>query len=119
MEQALWFWVAGRLIETPWHIVGDERLGMKPNTNPRSPYYKKTPVTPMMDFQIDNIAINHELKRLLKELRNTLKKKLLAMKKEDWFEIHVTLFILLNHVELTTAHDVEFAEWHRHRCPVR
>jgi len=115
VQKALQFWVAGRFIEKPWAIVGDETLGMECDTNPRSPYHDFIPVTPIMDFTIDNITINRLLKEALNLIRKRLKEKTLPRKKEDWFEIYLTVFILLNHVDLTMAHDIEFAR--RHNFP--
>lgn len=105
-------WVAGRFIEKPWDIVGAETLGMVPDDVPGSPYLGKVPVTPIMDFTIDNITIHRLLKKALALIRKRLKDKTLPRKKEDWFEIYLTIFILLNHVELTMAHDMAFARRH-------
>jgi hypothetical protein len=66
-----------------------------------------------MDFQFDNLVIYSILQPLLKEILNTLRAKTLANRKEDWFELQLTHFILLNTVELTMAHDIEFARRYR------
>jgi len=106
------FWVAGRLIEDPWSIRGDETLGMKLDRSPASPFSERIPVTPIMDFQIDNIVIYDYLRHMLDDIRKAMKAKIMPIKKEDWFEIHLATFILLNHVDLTMKHDVEFASIH-------
>lgn len=74
-----------------------------------SPYYGKTPVTPVMDFQIDNITIHQLLIPLRKKLLQELQKKVLNNKPEDFLEIYLTIFILLHNMELTIAHDRWFA----------
>jgi hypothetical protein len=107
------FWVAGRLIEDPWSICGDETLGMKVDPLPASPFSKRIPVTPIMDFQIDNIVIYDYLRPMLEDIRKAMKARIMPMKKEDWFDIHLATFILLNHVDWTMKHDVEFASAHR------
>lgn len=112
VKLALRFWVASRFIETPWHILGQETLGMLPDTRYGSPYHGRVPVTPMMDTQIDNIVVYHLLEPQWKKLRKIVRTKLLEHKKQDWFELQLTLFILLNHVELTTAHDMDFSSRH-------
>src|SRR5271156_4753818 len=106
------FWVAGRLIEDPWSIRGDETLGMKLDRLPASPFSQRIPVTPIMDFQIDNIVIYDHLRHMLDDIRKAMKARIMPMKKEDWFDIHLATFILLNHVDLTMKHDVEFASVH-------
>ena len=112
VKMALTFWVAGRLIEEPWCIRGEETLGMTPDALPSSPYYSKIPVTPIMDFQIDNVVIHDHLKRLLQNIRHSMREKIMPIKKEDWFDIHLTTFILLHHVDLTMRHDMDFAKQH-------
>jgi hypothetical protein len=106
------FWVAGRLIEDPWSIRGDETLGMKLDPLPASPFSTRIPVTPIMDFQIDNIVIYDYLRHMLDDIRKAMKARIMPIKKEDWFDIHLATFILLNHVDLTMKHDVEFASIH-------
>jgi len=109
LEPALKLWVASRFIETPWHIAGSETLGMAKDTRVNSPYHKTIPQTPIMDFQFDNLVIYSILQPLLKEVLNTLRTKTLANRMEDWFELQLTHYILLNTIELTMAHDVDFA----------
>ena len=103
------FWVAGRLIEDPWSIQGKETLGMKADPCAASPYSRRIPVTPIMDFQIDNIVIYDYLMIMLDRIRKAMKERIMPMKKEDWFDIHLAIFVLLHHVDLTLKHDVDFA----------
>jgi hypothetical protein len=112
---ALKLWVASRFIETPWHIAGSETLGMSRDTHIKSPYHQRVPQSPIMDFQLDNLVIHSVLQPLLKEILTTLRTKSLAGRLEDWFERQLTYFILLNTIELTMAHDVEFARRYRVR----
>jgi hypothetical protein len=106
---AIRFWVAGRLIEDPWSIQGHETLGMKVDPREASPFSKRIPVTPIMDFQIDNIVIYDYLTNMLDRIRKAMKQRTMPMKKEDWFDIHLATFTLLHHVDLTMKHDVDFA----------
>ncbi|KAH0558757.1 hypothetical protein GP486_004600 [Trichoglossum hirsutum] len=112
LEPALKLWAASRFIEKPWHIAGSETLGMSKDSQVNSPYHDRIPQTPIMDFQLDNLVIHSILQPLLKEILNTLRSKTLSNRKEDWFELQLTQFILLNTIELTMAHDIEFARLH-------
>ncbi|ERF72650.1 hypothetical protein EPUS_05704 [Endocarpon pusillum Z07020] len=112
LEMTIKFWVAGRLIEKPWSIQGQESLGMRLDTCPASPYSRRIPVTPIMDFQIDNIVIYDYLEVVLGRIRKAMKQRIMPTKKEDWFDIHLATFILLHHVDLTMKHDVDFAQDH-------
>ena len=38
-------------------------------------------------------------------------------KKEDWFDLYLTTFIILHHVDLTMKHDIDFAT--KHNLPQR
>lgn len=83
---------------------------MAPCMDPGSPYYGKVPVTPVMDFQIDNITIHKILLPLRKEVLQELQKKVLENKRKDFLEIFLTMYILLHNIELTIAHDRWFAQ---------
>lgn len=109
VEKALHFWVAARFIETWWHLTGTETLGMAPDPNPASPYHDHPPDTPIMDFQIDNVVINSQLKPLWVDIRRLLLPKMLSKDRKDWFEVQLAQFILLNHVDWTMSHDIDFA----------
>lgn len=43
-----------------------------------------------------------------------LQEKISKKKRGDWFEIFATIFIMLNSVEIATAHDHEFATFFGH-----
>ena len=43
-----------------------------------------------------------------------LQEKISKKKRGDWFEIFATIFIMLNGVEIATAHDREFATFFGH-----
>jgi hypothetical protein len=89
---------------------------MQPDGDPNSPYYGKVPVTPVMDFQIDNITICKILLPLRKQILQELQKKVLENRRKDFLEIFLTMYILLHNIELTIAHDRWFAQ--RWNCEV-
>jgi hypothetical protein len=117
VELTMHFWVAGRLIEDAWSIRGGETLGMALDVLPESPFSQRIPVTPMMDFQIDNIVIYDYLMGTLHHIRKAMKEKIMPRKKEDWFDLYLTTFIILHHVDLTMKHDIDFAT--KHNLPQR
>ncbi|KAG9239332.1 hypothetical protein BJ875DRAFT_479458 [Amylocarpus encephaloides] len=109
--RALKLWVGCRFIEEPWSIVGVETLGMARDENPNSPYYDRIPVPPIVDLQIDLIAINDILQPEMKKILNQVKKMLESKHSwNNWFEIYLSHFILLHNVELTMAHDAWFVK---------
>lgn len=66
-------------------------------------------MTPVMDFQIDNITIHHLLINLRTTILRELQEKVLKTRTKDSLEIFLTMFILLYNIELTIAHDRWFA----------
>ena len=89
-------------------------MGVKPVEDPESPWAGKIPISPVMDTQIDRIVIKSILNPLRKQVLKDLDLKLTRCKREDWFEIFLVIFILLNNVEIATAHDHEFATFYGH-----
>lgn len=89
---------------------------MDSSNDPSSPYYGKVPVTPVMDFQIDNITIHKILLPLRKQILQDLQRKVLDNRRKDFLEIFLTIYTLLHNIELTIAHDRRFAQ--RYEIPV-
>lgn len=119
MLDTLRLFVAARFIEDQWRVCGGhENLDMRDETDEESPYFGKTPVTPIIDFQIDSIVINTILKPLKSKILQTLQEKILKTKPDmDWLEIKITTFILLTNLEWCVRHDNEFAR--RYALPTR
>ncbi|MCJ1327893.1 hypothetical protein MMC10_004568 [Thelotrema lepadinum] len=111
---ALMFWSATRMIERFWLICGADMLGMAPmerNIGPcrHNHHIDAIPVTPIMDTQLDEIAIRDVLIPLKTRLLRILKAKVLAKKKEYWYEICLATFIILHNSERVLDHVVDFA----------
>ncbi|KAF8852530.1 hypothetical protein BDZ45DRAFT_109361 [Acephala macrosclerotiorum] len=110
---ALMFWSATRMIERFWLICGDDTLGMSPMEQNLglcrlSPFYDAIPVTPVMDTQLDELAIKDVLIPLNINLLRLLKAKVLAKKKEHWYEIYLASFIILHNSERVNEHILDF-----------
>ncbi|KAJ5611890.1 hypothetical protein N7528_008995 [Penicillium herquei] len=111
---ALIFWSATRMIERFWLICGDDRLGMPPmkhNIGPCrwNPLVEAIPVTPVMDTQLDELAIGHVLIPLKNNLLRLLKAKIYAKKRENWYEIYLACFIVLHNSERVLSHIMDFS----------
>ena len=87
---------------------------MKPIDTPGSPFVDTIPITPLMDTQLDQIVITSILKQLRTQVLRQLEAKISRFEREDWFEIFLVLFILLNSIEIATTHDHEFAAMYGH-----
>lgn len=119
VDRALKLWVACRFIETPWSITSAETLGMSKDPSLDCPYHDRIPVPPIVDLQIDLIVINEilqpELKKILKMMKTMLES---SDPWNNWFEIYLAYFILLQNVELTMAHDAWFVKRHNLKVSV-
>lgn len=106
--------MAARLIEAPWTIFGEEPSDMPPIQDTGSPWHGMSPVTPVMDTQLDQIVIQSILLPLRTEVLQLLQAKFEPFQKKNLFEIFATVFILLNTIEIATKHDHEFANFFGH-----
>jgi len=112
ISEALNLWVATRITERSWRICGCETLGLEPVSESENPWRGCIPVTPIMDTQLDDIAINGLLLPSSTRLLQLLEQKMEKRKKEDWFEIFVTIFIVMSNVEFILADVVDYTERH-------
>ncbi|KAK4199998.1 hypothetical protein QBC40DRAFT_280934 [Triangularia verruculosa] len=107
-------WAVSRMIEIPWEICGEweDTLGMSPVTEPENPHNGKIPIPPIMDTLLDQIVI----KNILKPLRERVIQKFEALisppQPEVWFEVYLTAFVILNHIERLAKHSASHARLH-------
>jgi len=112
VKQALRLWSAGRIIERPWRMCGSDTLGCEPVDPvkyPGCPYTEIIPVPPIMAAHLDQVVIQGVLVPVRNELLEQLQESVENPKPESWFEIYLTIFILLSTVETTSAHSAKFA----------
>ncbi len=94
-------------------MVGDETLGMAAVDDPSSPYFGIKPIPMALDYQIDWVLIRNLRRRRDKVLRE-LKVKVMRRKREEWLEVFLAVFIVLNSIEQFTQHDQRY---HRRNNP--
>ncbi|KAL2020429.1 hypothetical protein VTK56DRAFT_8395 [Thermocarpiscus australiensis] len=112
VADTLSLWAISRIIEIPWEMFGTDTLDVMPVSDPGSPHYGKIPVPPIMDTQLDQIVIQLVLKPLRARVIQKLEQLITPAKPEMWFEIYLSAFILLNHIERLAKHSVVHAETH-------
>lgn len=108
------FWSATRMIERFWFICGTDLLGVSPMEHDigpcrRHPSVAAITVTPVMDTQLDELAIGGLLVPLAAKLLRQLKERTLAKKKEYWYEIYLATFVVLHNSEQILDHVVDYA----------
>ncbi|KAI1106393.1 hypothetical protein F4804DRAFT_340550 [Jackrogersella minutella] len=121
VSNCLMFWVATRCIEKPWRICSDNLPDFEPPYDPldpedrdgvRCPFNGIIPVTPIMDTQIDDIAIKYILGPLERKILDELDSKIHEMKRENWFEIYLATFIIMNNFEFVFSDVVDYTSRH-------
>ncbi len=86
---------------------------MIPVDNPNNIFFRKVPVTPIMDTQLDRVVIQTILVPLKHKVLKLLQKTL-ARGHTSWFDIFAAVFILLNSIEIGMAHNHKFATFYSH-----
>ena len=112
IRNALQFWAATRLIERPWVICNDNPLDLKPCDQPDNPWPDQIPVTPVMDTQLDELAIAGVLKPLRSKILCELSRMVYSGDRKYWTEIYFTTIILLCNFENMIADLLDYAERH-------
>ncbi|KAE8451782.1 hypothetical protein EG329_002622 [Mollisiaceae sp. DMI_Dod_QoI] len=98
LNSALDLWSCTRMNAYDRSLVSEETLGQEKVTDPASPFFNVVPIPPKLDYQCDMVGIkwqNDLAEFLIKELW----KKLLKRNRDDWFEVFLVVFVLLNNVE--------------------
>ncbi|KAI2602324.1 hypothetical protein GGR54DRAFT_634076 [Hypoxylon sp. NC1633] len=108
----LTFWVATRFIEKPWRICSDGLPGFEAPYELHCPFNGIIPVTPIMDTQIDDMAIKFLLNPLGKRILKDLNEKIHEKKRENWFEIYLATFIIMNNFEFVFSDVVDYTKRH-------
>ncbi|KAJ4300110.1 hypothetical protein N0V88_002779 [Collariella sp. IMI 366227] len=105
-------WAISRMIEIPWEICGPENLGISSINDTASPHHGKIPIPPIMDTQLDQIVIQNILTPLRAKMVEKFENLINPVKPEVWFDIYLSVFILLNHIERLAKHSVGHAKLH-------
>ncbi|OCK79235.1 hypothetical protein K432DRAFT_383260 [Lepidopterella palustris CBS 459.81] len=104
VRKAIDLFAANRIIENDWRICGEESLGVGVIEEEDNPWFGKMPVTPIMDTQLDQIVIQGFLKPLKDQMLKELQEKIYENRRENWFEIFLTISILLTNAEWLLKH---------------
>ncbi|XXG96396.1 hypothetical protein Hte_002678 [Hypoxylon texense] len=112
VSDCLTFWVATRFIEKPWRICCGALPGFEPPYEPECPYNGIIPVTPIMDTQIDDLAIRTFLDPLGKRILRELSRKIHEKKRENWFDIYLATFIIMNNFEFVFTDVLDYTSRH-------
>ena len=111
VRDALKIWIICRCISEGIGIIGDETYGIMEVQDPDSPYYRTVPISPILDHQIDTLGIK-QMKELKDRLLKKLKAKIQQRRHTQWYEIFLTIFILLNNLETVWREQYNYMKRH-------
>ncbi len=98
-------------------MTGADTLGISEITDPTSPHNGKVPIPPIMDTQLDQVVIQNILTPLRKRVVEKFEKLITPVKREAWWEVYLSAFVILNHIERLARHSAIHAR--THTLPVR
>jgi hypothetical protein len=107
VSKALDLCAASRIIERDWRICGGPAdLGIPlVSDDETNPFFNCMPITPMMDAQLDQIVIHSFLLPTRDALLASLQAKMTSpARSSSFFEIFLTVLVLLSHAEWLLAH---------------
>ncbi|KAK4151390.1 hypothetical protein C8A00DRAFT_17199 [Chaetomidium leptoderma] len=101
---AIMLWSTTKMVWKRWLVCGTDTLGMRTMEHDmpiylRNPFMDSALVTPVMQVQLETMLVRDVLVPLKDKLLRLLKEKILAKKKEDWYEIYLVSFIILHNTE--------------------
>ncbi|OAP64476.1 hypothetical protein AYL99_00448 [Fonsecaea erecta] len=98
VHDAITLCIMTRLLSKSFNLHGKESLGIATVDDPMSPYFGRKPIPPFLDAQIDQMWMQL-LSKVKKRLLSELKRKIMGRKKEDWYQIFLSLIILIANLE--------------------
>ncbi|KAK4165574.1 hypothetical protein QBC43DRAFT_208230 [Cladorrhinum sp. PSN259] len=105
-------WTVCRLSSNPSRICSEEKLDCTPVDDPCSPHYKAVPMPLIMTAQFECINYTTFLRPWSKAVLKQLNDLVLAKKREYWFTIYLSMFVLLHSCAMMTRRDEESArQW--------
>jgi len=95
---ALDLWAGSRMCAFDRSLAGEETLGQRKIGDHSSPLFDQVPIPPMLDIQCDTAIINW-MRKLANTLMKNLWKRVERKNHDDWFEMFLAIFIMVNNVE--------------------
>lgn len=92
------------------HICGSEKLGGETVDDRNSPYYLRVPMPKIMIAQMECIIYTKILRPMSKKVLTDLHSLVMQNKREYWFTIYLTTFILMHSCSMLTKRDEETAQ---------
>lgn len=112
LSNALQVAVLSRLASKTFSIRGEKDLGIPSDEHPLSPYLGRKPVPVMVDREMF-LTWLYLMNKKQKVVLAQLKRKIMLRKRELWFEIFLTVFVLMSNLEFCYQHQVRKLKLHQ------
>ncbi|EMT73567.1 hypothetical protein FOC4_g10002053 [Fusarium odoratissimum] len=112
VKDSLRLWAGSRLTELPWMICGEHTLSQIPVQDLECPRSGTIPIPPIMDTQMDHLVIKNIMTPLRQRILAGLQAKIMERKRENWYEIYLTTFVLLSNMERQFAQVLYIIDWY-------
>lgn len=110
MAVALRIWTGSKLCANERSLTGAELLGLTPVEDVTSHLYGHVPIPPVLDYQCDSVAIEW-MKSLTTDLLEAMTSRIKKRQHSEWFEIFLTIFVLLNNLEYVYDKQTAFLQY--------
>ena len=87
-----------RLASKSFNLFGANTLGIQQQQDPDCPYYKRIPIPPLLDAQIDKLWMN-KMAELRKKVLTNLRAMIVKRGRQQWLKIFLTIQVLLFNLE--------------------
>ena len=98
LKNSLKISVMSRLASKSFNLFGANTLGIPQQQDPDCPYYKRIPIPPLLDAQIDKLWMC-KMAELRKKVLTSLRAMIVKRGRQQWLKIFLTIQVLLFNLE--------------------
>ena len=98
IRNALQLSILSRLASKSFNIYGQETLGIRQEMDPECPYYRRIPLPPLLDAQLDHMLME-KMETLKRSVLSELRRMIAGQGRKHWFKIYLIMSVLLFNLE--------------------
>ncbi|KAM0282112.1 hypothetical protein ACHAQH_003152 [Verticillium albo-atrum] len=117
LENIFKLWFATQITLGSSWISSEDKLGIRPETDPTYPQPNKAPTPKMVIAQFDRLNPIYVLRHLRAKVLKSLEKLTQSPQRKSFFTVYMTIYILLHVITLTCQDRCRYAQ--RHNNPLR
>ena len=114
LKNSLKISVMSRLASKSFNLFGVNTLGIPHEQDPDCPYYKRIPIPPLLDAQIDSLWMR-KMAELRKKVLTSLRAMIVKRGRQQWLKIFLTIQVLLFNLEFIYQNQNDQTKQYRER----